>query len=301
MSMAKEKVLRIARKNGIEAKEEPLEFNESGLDFLVVFVEDVKGERWVLRFPRRGDVIPSTAKEKRTLELVGSYILVQTPDWLVYNEELIAYKKLDGVPAGTIDHEAKAYKWELDVNDLPEKYIESLAKAMVSLHKIGKDEAEGAKLPVESAETARASMMLRMEKVKEKFEVHDALWKRWQTWVHDSSMWPKQTGLVHGDLHPGHILIDEDSRVTGFIDWTEASVTDIANDFVGHYRTFGKKELERLIGCYSAAGGYVWPNMAKHVMELEAAYPVAIAEFALKSGLEEYMEMAKQILSQENL
>jgi macrolide phosphotransferase len=112
-------------------------------------------------------------------------------------------------------------------------------------------------------------------------------------------MWPKQTGLVHGDLHPGHILIDENSRVTGFIDWTEASVTDTANDFVAHYRTFGEKELEKLISHYKLAGGYVWPNMAKHVAKLAAAYPVAIAEFALKSGLEEYMEMARQVLGQE--
>lgn len=47
---------------------------------------------------------------------------------------------------------------------------------------------------------------------------------------------------------------------------------------------------------YEEAGGYVWPNMKDHVIELEAAYPVGIAEFALLSGVEEYMQMAKQAL-----
>ena len=54
--------------------------------------------------------------------------------------------------------------------------------------------------------------------------------------------------------------------------------------------------LKELINYYDKSGGYVWPGMAQHVMELTAAYPIAIAEFALKSGLEEYMEMAKQVL-----
>jgi macrolide phosphotransferase len=51
-----------------------------------------------------------------------------------------------------------------------------------------------------------------------------------------------------------------------------------------------------LIHYYKEAGGYVWPKMKEHVIELTAAYPIAIAEFALKSGLEEYKEMAKQVL-----
>lgn len=111
---------------------------------------------------------------------------------------------------------------------------------------------------------------------------------------------PKKTGLVHGDLHAGHILIDkETARVTGFIDWTEASVTDVANDFVPHYRTFGDEALEGLIYHYEKAGGYVWPKMKEHVIELNATYPIVIAEFALKSGLDEYKNMAKQVLGVE--
>lgn len=36
--------------------------------------------------------------------------------------------------------------------------------------------------------------------------------------------------------------------------------------------------------------------MKEHIIELEAAFPVAIAEFAIVSGEEEYVEMARQVL-----
>lgn len=36
--------------------------------------------------------------------------------------------------------------------------------------------------------------------------------------------------------------------------------------------------------------------MKEHVIELEAAYPVGIAEFAILSGSDEYLQMAKQAL-----
>lgn len=36
--------------------------------------------------------------------------------------------------------------------------------------------------------------------------------------------------------------------------------------------------------------------MKEHIIELNAASPVAIAEFAIISGMEEYLQMAKQEL-----
>lgn len=297
MSVTKKRVLELAKKHGLEIKESTLSFNESGLDFLAVFAEDQEGEKWVLRIPRREDVVTGTLKEKKTLDLIAPYISVEVPIWSVFTKELIAYKQLRGVPAGTIDHTAQAYIWELDEKNVPDHFNETLAGAMVSLHAIRGEAMKENWLPVQNAEEARSSMKEKMEKVKAEFGVSLELWERWQAWVTEDSFWPKHTGLVHGDLHAGHILINKESAtVTGFIDWTEASITDIANDFVPHYRTFGDDALERLIHHYEKAGGYVWPKMKEHVIELNAAYPIAIAEFALKSGLDEYKSMAKQVL-----
>lgn len=296
MSKTKEQVVELAQKHGITIQEGSLILNESGLDFQVVFALDVNGERWVLRLPRREDVVPSTAKEKKTLELIAPHLSMQVPNWEVYSVEMIAYKQLKGVPAATIDHGRKAYVWEMDHTNVSDRFIDTLASGMASLHQIKQDEARRAGVPAEQATEARERMSVRMEKVKSEFGVSEPLWARWQKWLHHDALWPAETGLVHGDLHAGYILIGEQTEVSGFIDWTEAQVTDLSEDFVPHYRIFGEAALNRLIAAYEEAGGYVWPSMKEHVIEREAAFPVAIAEFALKSGIGEYKRMAKEVL-----
>ena len=41
--------------------------------------------------------------------------------------------------------------------------------------------------------------------------------------------------------------------------------------------------------------------MKEHIIELVAAYPVSIAEFAIVSGVEEYVQMAKKALEIDNV
>lgn len=291
-----EQILADAKKHGLLLKEDSLQRNDSGIDFQVVMAHDLNGVQWVLRYPRRIDVLPSAKKERQILTLIESRVSVQVPIWRIYSEELIAYQLLKGVPAGTIDPEAKAYIWEIDEKNVPDAFHETLALAIASLHRINPNACREAGIELETAEEARTSMRARMDKIKMTFGVSDDLWNRWQNWLANDTLWPTKTVLIHGDLHAGHILVDEASRVTGLIDWTEARVTDPAHDFVAHYRTFGEEALQRLIYHYEQAGGNVWPNMADHVIELAASYPVAIAEFAEKSGLEEYKQMAKQVL-----
>jgi macrolide phosphotransferase len=297
MSKTREEVIEIAERHGLKLKEDTLVFNESGLDFLVVFAVNQEGEEWVLRLPRRADVMPRTIVEKKALDLVNRYITTfQVPNWSIYTEELIAYKKLNGVPAGTIDHNIQTYVWEIDEKNVPECFHQTLGKVLAALHSIPKEQASEAGLTVHSPEVARKSMKERMDAVKKKFGVGDFLWNRWQVWINDDDMWPQVTGLIHGDVHIGHILIDKNANVTGLIDWTEAKVSDVANDFAVYYRTFGEEGLDFLIKAYKEAGGYYWPKMKEHIIELVAAYPVAIAEFAIISGVEEYVQMAKQTL-----
>jgi macrolide phosphotransferase len=293
---SKQEVLELAHKHDLTIQEDSLQFNESGLDFQVVLATDTNGERWILRLPRRPDVLTSVDKEKRTLELIAALVSVEVPRWTVCTDELIAYRALSGVPAGTIDAEAKAYVWEIDAANPPDQFHESLARGIASLHQVSIAQAQANGLPIETAEAARVVMYQRMDVVKNKFGVGEELWNRWQSWLQKDEVWPKETVLTHGDLHAGHILIDAIAQVTGFIDWTEAAVTDPACDFVAHYRTFGEDALNKLISAYAKAGGCVWPKMAEHVIELAASYPIAIAEFALKSGLDEYKQMARQAL-----
>jgi macrolide phosphotransferase len=293
---SEQEVLELSYKHDLTILEDSLQFNESGLDFQVVLATDTNGERWILRLPRREDVLTSVDKEKRTLELIAPLLSVEVPRWTVCTDELIAYRALNGVPTGTIDLEAKAYVWEIDAAHPPDQFHESLAKGIASLHQVSIAEAQAIGLPVETAEEAPAVMKQKMDVVKNEFGVGEELWNRWQSWLQKAELWPQETVLTHGDLHAGHIFIDAQAQVTGFIDWTEAAVTDPSRDFVAHYRTFGEDALNKLISAYAKAGGRVWTKMAEQVIELAASYPIAIAEFALKSDLDEYKQMAKQSL-----
>lgn len=302
MSKDMKQVIEIAKKHNLILKEETMQFNESGLDFQVVFALDESGIDWVLRLPRREDVMPRTRVEKQALDLVNKYARsFQAPNWIIYTDELIAYKKLDGVPAGTIDHNIGNYVWEIDINNIPPSFHMSLGRVLAELHSIPNDKAKEFGLIVQTPEEARKSMKQRMNNVKTKFGVGEKLWNRWQSWVNDDEMWPKKTGLIHGDVHAGHTMIDKEANVTGLIDWTEAKVTDISNDFVFNYKAFGEEGLEALIIAYKEAGGYYWPKMKEHIIELVAAYPVSIAEFAIVSGAEEYVQMAKKALEIDNV
>jgi macrolide phosphotransferase len=175
---SKQEVLELAHKHNLVIQEDSLEFNESGLDFQVVLATDIDGERWILRLPRREDVLPSVDKEKRTLELIAPLLSVEVPRWTISTDELIAYRALNGVPTGTIDPEAKAYVWEIDVANPPDQFHESLAKGIASLHQVSIEAVRAVGLPIETAEEARMAMKQKMDVVKGEFGVGEELWNR---------------------------------------------------------------------------------------------------------------------------
>ncbi|MDN7246377.1 macrolide 2'-phosphotransferase [Planococcus shenhongbingii] len=296
--MEKQRIIELAKKHGFELEGRDWTVNDSGLDFSVVLFEDRSGDRWVLRIPRRGDVQSEIDKEKQILNVLEPNLAIEAPKWEIATEELIAYRALTGVPAGTINKEEQRYDWIINPEQLSENYVSSLAKGMVSLHSIPFEKVTAGGLAIQTIDDVRNHMQTRMDNVKREFEVSDLLWLRWQKWIGDDSMWPEHTGFIHGDLHAGHILIDEHENVTGFIDWTEGKVADVSVDFVGHLRAHGKAEMERLVDAYGQAGGIVWPKMKEHIFELAATYPIDIAEFALKSGIDEYLEMARGALKE---
>lgn len=163
MSRTIKEVLEIAERHGLLLEEKTCVCNESGLDFQVVFATDQAGDEWVLRFPRRKDVSPKTKIEKSVLDLIHQKVSFEVPHWSVYTEELIAYKRLQGVPAATIDMATYSYIWELDEKNVPMCFHQTLGAALASLHRMEKQKAMEAGLVIHSPEEARESMKERME------------------------------------------------------------------------------------------------------------------------------------------
>ncbi|MED3626856.1 macrolide 2'-phosphotransferase [Bacillus subtilis] len=222
-------IVGLARSQGLTVHSENAQLNETGMDFQVVFAKDDTGMPWVLRKPRRSDVVERASAEGITLAFLSANLTADVPDWRIHTPELIAYPMLKGMPAAGIDCNMYGI------------WIISRRQTTLSAH-----------LP---------------------------------------TYWPGFSSLIHGDLHPPHILIDQNERVTGLLDWTEAKVADPAKDFVLYQTIFGEKETARLLEYYNQAGGRKWAKMQEHISEMQAAYPVEIAKLALQTQQEEHINI----------
>jgi macrolide phosphotransferase len=300
MSLSPNTALALAHRHGLDLDPTTLQLEESGLDFQVAIAQTQENAFWLLRIPRRPDVLASAQREQTTLNLVRPYLPVQVPNWQIHTDELIAYPLLNGKPAGTIDPELQTYRWEIDAQTLPDIYLKFLGHALAALHGIEHKALAKAGLETPPIAAIRTAWAERMAKVKQVYSVNPTLWERWQRWLDNDTLWPAHTTLIHGDLHPGHILVDQQAQVTGLIDWTEAQVDDPASDFAAHYRVFGRNSLKALLRHYGQSGGKVWPAMADHIVEYDSAFAVEVAEFAERSGLDDFKAMARQVLGTES-
>ena len=118
----------------------------------------------------------------------------------------------------------------------------------------------------------------------------------WLNWVNHPDIWPVKSGLKHGDLHPGHVLVNDRHEVTGLIDWTEAAVGDVSEDFLSIYLLFGEAGLDGVMAAYQRAEGLTWSGMKAHILALHHTSGITVAEYAEVSGLDEMKTMAEEIL-----
>ncbi|MGK9489818.1 Mph(B) family macrolide 2'-phosphotransferase [Bacillus sp. NMCC46] len=289
----------LANHHGLEILENTFKINEQGVDFRVAHVEDLHGDQWILRMPRRPESMKHALQEKKTLDHISKQVHFQVPKWSIFTESLIAYKQLEGVPAASIDVEQQSYVWSFDQTNVPQAYYESLGSVLANVHSLDQQPFKTIGVEMLSAHELRASMKQRMERVKSQYTINSGLWERWQAWLAKDSLWPPFVGVKHGDLHPGHILIDENQCVTGVIDWSEVGVGDVSADFLSHQLLFGKEGLTKLIHAYEKAGGRTWSRMDEHIKELLTTSAITVAEYAQRSGLKDMHETAADMLANE--
>jgi macrolide phosphotransferase len=280
----------LARRHGI-AITGAVEVNDIGLDFRAAFATDENSRAWVLRIPRRPDVLPRAENEAKVLRLLKGRLPVAVPDWHVFTPELIAYPLLSGTTVLTVDPVTKKPTWNID-RDSP-AFARSFGRALAALHGIPASDARTAGLKVSSADDVRGTAADEIDRVRREVGVGVELGRRWQAWLDDAASWPPFSALIHGDLYGAHVLVDDAFHATGILDWTEAEVGDPATDFVFHLMGFGESGLDRLLTEYEAAGGRTWPGMRRHIGGRLSATPVKYALFALATGSDEHLAAAR--------
>jgi aminoglycoside phosphotransferase (APT) family kinase protein len=282
-------MLALVRRHGLELTAVSAELDTMGLDFVVAHARDAAGAPWIVRAPRRPDVVAAARIEGRVLRHVGPALPVAVPDWQVHAPEVIAYPRIIGVPAVSVS--ASGPTWNiLDPAAPAPAFIDSLARTLAALQAIAPADT-GAPAPTIAA--TRAALRDAMLATREALEPSDAVWARWQRWLADDALWPTHTAWVHGDLHPGHWLLADDARLIGVLDWTEAQVGDPSIDFAMFHGCCGRAALAQLVERFAAAGGRVWPGLVRHASERWAAFPALAAAWALRTGNAAILEYAR--------
>ncbi|MCC5850664.1 MAG: macrolide 2'-phosphotransferase [Verrucomicrobia bacterium] len=285
---------RIAARHGFDLQTDVLKLDDSGLDFITTLAKSRADEQtWVLRFPRRTDVIPGLHHERNILNLVKTRLQVPVPNWQIVTDEMVAYVALEGIPAGTIDPELGDYVWHIDPNAPPQAYITSVAHFLVRLHGIDRSDVQNAGFATPSIAEVRDTLATNMDQTRKLLDVPYPRWARWRDWIENDKLWPPESRFIHGDFHPGHTLVNAHDTLSGVIDWTEASMDDPCKDFVVFHAAFGESVLQNMMNQYQAAGGKVWPGMKRHIIERWNANPVEYALFALRTGNPTHMENAR--------
>lgn len=286
--------VRLARGHGLDLDPDSLQHNEMGLDFRVTMARTTAGEDWVLRVPRRPDVMVRATTEAAVLDLVRPALAVAVPDWQVHTSELIAYPLLPGTPGLTLDSSGSPL-WHIDPSSTG--YAESLGELISQLQSVSTAAAERVGIPVFSPEEVRTRWQRDLDRVGTEFSIAPALRRRWQTWIDDDSYWPSWSALGHGEIYPAHTLVDDDDRIVAVLDWTTTEVGDPARDFTLQRSAASDDSFATTLDHYRAGGGNPWPRLGDHCIEIHSAAALAYGSYALLTGDAEHRDAAAAMLA----
>ncbi|MEQ6027376.1 macrolide 2'-phosphotransferase [Streptomyces sp. NPDC048405] len=287
----------VSRRLGVALVPESARGDDSGWDFRVTHIRAADGTHWILRQPRRPEASDQLAVEGAVLGAVRDRVPVPVPDWRLHTPNLVAYPRLSGEAAGSEDPVTLAYGWSMDPLARPDRYLEPLARCLVAVHSTPLDgtwELPG-RHPA-GPQAMRSGIAGKLARARAELELPAAGVRRWQEWLDDDRLWPDRLVLVHGDVHPGHTLVERrpssPPALSALLDWANAGIGDPAVDFVDMLYAGGPNVLDRLMDAYRAAGGEVPDGMRSHIMARASFLWVHVALRGLDTGRSAWTEIA---------
>lgn len=289
-------ILSLAQEKGLDLDPDTAVLDDNGWDFRVVHAVARDGLAWVLRVPRRPEIVTAAAAEGLLLAVLRDRFTVAIPDWRVADSELIAYPRLAGEPAVWENPQTYELHWRIDRRNPPTSYVTALGEFMAELHSTPTADVAATGIPFHSAGEVRTRFGAQLAVGAAELGIHPTWQERGQHWLDRDELWAETTVLIHGDLHPGHTLVDDDGVLLGILDWTDAEIGDPGTEFVEAARKFEPAMLDQLIDSYERHGGPVWPGLRAHVNEAIAFAPLALGVLGLEAGKQRYVQAARTSL-----
>ena len=256
--------------------------------------------RWVFRFPKRREYDGRFLSELALLDEIAGQLPLPVPLYEFRGQPCQAfpyhfggYAKLTGQPARDVDPSGPA----LDA------IAAQFGDFLHCLHECGVDRFSKLGLygPADegTADEHRKETLDCLVKLKSVLpgKAYERCLKLFQD---PSRMPPRHSGplcLVHGDLLPGHMLIDVDARrVTGIIDWSDAAISDPMGDFVGLWMWGGDDLVEGALRAYQRATD---SGMCERVRYRGLSVTIGELYYAREQGYGPYAEFCRKCLRRE--
>jgi aminoglycoside phosphotransferase (APT) family kinase protein len=243
------------------------------------------GGRWVFRFPRRTVAVPTVEKEIDVLPPLAPRLPLPVP-----------VPELVGTPT-------ESYPWPfwgarlIDGRELPDHQLPSESRIdlasdvgafLAVLHAPDQKAAVGAHLPLDPMHrgTPRVRVPMaskRLARLQQSgFWQGDPAVERLLAQAEGLGASAAEPVLAHGDLHVRHVLVGEDARATGVIDWGDVCLADRAIDVALAYAAFSG----RARAAFFAAYGSVTGDCEMRARVLAVYLSATLAEYAADAGNE---------------
>ena len=221
---------------------------QQGWDSVTLLVDN----ETIFRFARRPDVAERLGREARLLPQLADVLPVAIPRFEYVCEDAAGGMRFVG-------YRAIAGTALLDVGiaaaQAPE-LARQLAELLRALHSFPVAEAARLGVPGGGADVWRREHADFYAEVREHvlpllnpFEQAGVI-ALWQDYLDDDANFAFAPALIHRDLGAEHILVDLEGRLSGVIDWGDASIGDPAIDFTGLDRGLGRLFTAQVLAHY---------------------------------------------------
>jgi aminoglycoside phosphotransferase (APT) family kinase protein len=245
-----------------------------GWDYTILVVN----ERWTFRFPRREIAVPGVRREIAVLPELAPLLPIPVPvpvfvgepsggfPWPFFGSELLPGRELGQAGLGDPDR--------VEIG-------RSLASFLRRLH----DAEVAYELPPDA--NLRADMSVRVPRTREQLDELAAigLWRRPASidqLLGAAELLPPSDPLavVHGDLHFRQVLVGEDARATGVIDWVDVCRSDPAIDLSMLWSYLPREGREAFLAEYGA----ITDEQLLRARVIALSLSAALAHYGHKEG-----------------
>lgn len=224
-----------------------------GGDYDVALVDDDRGQRWVIRAPRRVNAALSLEAEARVLAELRRQLPVAVP-------EPVGFAPLpEGGRAMIYPYIGGAVLHAEELRPGPGLAVE-IGRVIAALHEIPPERFDQAGVATYSAAEYRQRRLAELDQAARSGHVPARLLTRWEHALEDVGRWGFSAVPIHGDLAAEHILVDragargpDQARVSGVLNWGESRVADPADDLAWVVLGASPEALDTVMEAYAMA------------------------------------------------